>query len=316
MLFGGGNTTYGEIVSAIAEAEANTSVSDITLAISSPGGEFEGLFDALEAIEATKKPIKALGINLVASAAYAIASKAGSIVATNKATRVGSIGVAASFEVNENEVTVTSTNAPKKRPDVTTEEGKAVVREELDAMEDIFTEAIAEGRGLSQDKVIADFGQGATVLANEALKRGMIDSIARPSLAVVPNTNSTTAQNKGGNQPEATKMDRNQLKADHPDVYQAAVQDGVDKERDRVGAHLMMGESSGDTKTAFASIRDGSEMTATIQATYLSAGMNRSDINARTSDDVGVTPGAGDDTDKDAGDAVASLVEAKLGVEA
>ena len=319
MLFGGGNTTYGEIISALAEADANPNVKEIILAIDSPGGHFDGLFETLDAIEATAKPVKAEGTNLVASAAFAIASKAATITATNKAVRIGSVGVVATFQVFEDEVTITSTNAPKKRPDITTEAGKAVVREELDAMEDIFIEAIAEGRGLSTNKIIADFGQGATVLAGEALKRGMIDTVAGTPLTVVRNANSTTAQQDGGNQPEAGKMDLKELMAQHPDVYQAAVQQGIEKERDRVGAHLMMGESSGDVKTAFGAIREGAEMTATLQATYMTAGMNRSDIAGRQVDDDDATAGdtaTASDDQGDAGEDVASLVESKLGVEA
>lgn len=316
MLFGGGNTTYTEIISALAEADSDPEIGDITLAIDSPGGHFDGLFDTLAAIQGTKKPIKAVVSNVGASAAYAIASQADEIVAANRATRVGSVGVVATFQVFENEVSITSTNAPKKRPDVTTEEGKAMVREELDAMHEIFVDAIAEGRDTSVDTVNAEFGQGATLLADEALKRGMIDAIAAPSLKVVKNTSTTTARS-GGNKPEIGSMDLKELKAQHPDVYAAAVQDGVDQERDRVTAHLIMGEKSGAMETASAAIKDGTGMTATLQATYLTAGMNRSDVASRQADDQQANAGDNanvSDDQGDSGDAVASLVEGKLGL--
>lgn len=316
MLFGGGNTTYTEIISALAEADSDPDIEDITLAIDSPGGHFDGLFDTLAAIQGTKKPIKAVVSNVGASAAYAIASQADEIVAANRATRVGSVGVVATFQVYENEVSITSTNAPKKRPDVTTEEGKAMVREELDAMHEIFVDAIAEGRDTSVDTVNAEFGQGATLLADEALKRGMIDAIAAPSLKVVKNTSTTTARS-GGNKPEIGSMDLKELKAQHPDVYAAAVQDGVDQERDRVTAHLIMGEKSGAMETASAAIKDGTGMTATLQATYLTAGMNRSDVASRQADDQQANAGDNanvSDDQGDSGDAVASLVEGKLGL--
>lgn len=317
MLFGGGNTTYGEIIAALAEAEADPTVDNITLAIDSPGGQFDGLFDALAAIQGTSKPVKALISNVGASAAYAIASQADEIVASNRAARIGSVGVAATIGVDDSEVTITSTNAPKKRPDVTTEEGRAMVREELDAMHEIFVDAIAEGRGSTVEKVNAEFGQGATLLAGEALKRGMIDAVAEPSLKVVESTKTTTARS-GGNQPEAGNMDLKQLKAQHPDVYTAAVQEGVDQERDRVNAHLTMGEASGDTKTAFAAIKDGSGMTATLQAQYMTAGMNRNDVANRQDDDADANAGdnANASDNQDSGEDVASLVEARLGVEA
>lgn len=315
MLFGGGNTTYPEIISAIAAAEQDDTVSNITFAIDSPGGHFDGLFDTLAAIQSAKKPTKAVISNVGASAAFAIATQADEVVASNIAARIGSVGVVASFVVYDDEIDIASTDAPKKRPDVTTAEGIAMVREELDAMHEIFVEAIAEGRETTTDKVNADFGQGGTVLANEALKRGMIDSVAAPSLKAVKSTNTTTANS--GNQPEATKMDLKTLQSQHPETFAAAVQQGTTEERDRVSAHLMMGQSSGDMKTACTAITDGSAMTATLQATYMTAGMNRSDVASRQDDDNSANAGdnanAQDDNGDQAGD-VASIIEAKLGL--
>jgi len=316
MLFGGGNTTYPEIISAIAAAEQDDTVSNITFAIDSPGGHFDGLFDTLSAIQAAKKPTKAIISNVGASAAFAIASQADEVVASNIAARIGSVGVVATFMVDDNEVSIASTEAPKKRPDVSTVEGIAMVREELDAMHEIFVDAIAEGRSTTADKVNADFGQGSTVLANEALKRGMIDAVATSSLKVVKSTKTTTANS--GNQPEANNMDLKQLQAQHPETFAAAVQQGTTEERDRVSAHLTMGEASGDMKTACSAIKDGSSMTATLQATYMTAGMNRSNVESRQEDDAGANAGDNANAQEDSGDQggdVASLIESKLGIE-
>jgi ClpP class serine protease len=315
MLFGGGNTTYPEIISAIAAAEQDSAISDITFAIDSPGGHFDGLFDTLAAIQAAKKPTKAIISNVGASAAFAIATQADEVVASNIAARIGSVGVVATFSNDENEISITSTEAPKKRPDITTDEGRAMVREELDAMHDIFVDAIAEGRDTTASKVNADFGQGATVLANEALKRGMIDAVAAPSLKAVKSTKTTTAIS--GNQPEASNMDLKQLQAQHPETFAAAVQQGATEERDRVTAHLTMGIASGDMKTACSAIEDGSAMTATLQATYMTAGMNRSDVTTRQGEDAEANAGDKANAQEENGDQgsdVASLIESKLGL--
>ena len=308
MIFGGGNTTYLEINSAIAAAEQDDSVSNITFTIDSPGGQFDGLFDTLAAIQSAKKPTKAVISGLGASAAFAIACQADEVFATNIATRVGSVGVVATFYNDANEISITSTDAPKKRPDVTTAEGVAMVREELDAMHEIFVDSIASGRSVSMDKVNADFGQGATVLANEALKRGMIDAVG------VKSTKTTTAES--GNKPEAINMDLKQLQAQHPETFAAAVLQGTNEERDRVSAHMTMGAASGDMVTATAAIEDGSIMTAKLQATYMAAGMNRADTASRQDDDANADAGdnanAGDDTD--AGEDVAALIESRLGL--
>lgn len=323
MLFGGGNTTYTEIISALAEAEANNSVDNIILSIDSPGGSIDGLFDTIDAIRNTDKPVKAVVSNTAASAAYALASQANQIIASNNAVRIGSIGILAAFRVDENKIEITSTDAPKKAPDVTTAEGKAVIREELDAIHNIFVDAISKGRNVSTDKINAEFGQGATLLAGEALKRGMIDGIAKPQLQAVKPTITQTAAKGGEHTEKVNSMDLATFKAQHPDVYSAAVQVGIDGERDRVVAHLTMGESSGDMDTAIGAIKDGSEMTITLQAKYMSAGMNRADVNARAGDDADAgnatentaDGGEGTKAGDDDADIVASEVEKSLGIE-
>lgn len=315
MIFGGGNTTYPEINAAIAAAEQDDSITNLTYEVDSPGGSVDGLFTTLAAMQSAKKPSKAVVGSLAASAAYALVSQTDEIVVSNIAARLGSIGIVQTFYDDENEISVTSTNAPRKRPDVRTEEGVAMVREELDALHEIFVEAISQGRGVTPENINANFGQGGTFLAREALKRGMIDAIAAPPLKAVKTTKTTTANS--GTQPEAINMDLNTLKAQHPETFAAAVQQGTTEERDRVQAHLMMGESSGDMKTASTAIKDGSGMTATLQATYMTAGMNRSDVSGRQKDDLDANAGDNannEDDINDASDAVASIIEAKLGL--
>jgi ClpP class serine protease len=313
MLFGGGNTTYGEIIAALASAESDENVQDITLAIDSPGGAFNGLFDTLGAIQSAKKPIKAIIGGVGASAAFAIASQASEITASTKASMVGSIGVIASFGVDENRVTVASTNAPKKAPDVTTESGKETVRETLDAMHELFVDTIASGRGTTIEDVNTNFGQGATLLAEDAKNRGMIDAVAGvPSLTIVETPKKPTAN--GGDNTEAS-MDLKTLKAEHPDVYAAAVTEGQTQEQDRVVAHLTMGEASGDMKTACEAIKDGSAMTSTLQSKYMAAGINQAALAAREGDNADAGDGTGVKKDEVAeAKVVADSVCEQLGV--
>lgn len=277
--YGGGNTTYEQIQQAFALAQADTGVKRVSLYVDSPGGEVSGLFDALAAIEAFSKPISVLA-SCACSAAYAIASVAGKIEGTNAAAQFGSIGVAATFWVFEEQVTITSTEAPDKRPDLSTEEGRAVVRKFLDDIHEVFAAAIAKGRETTVEKVNTEFGRGATLLAGEAKKRGLIDKIAKPALRAVNVTETAIASEKGP-QTEPTQMNLETLKKDHPELFAAVVKEGVAQERDRVCAHLTMGEQSGDMKTAVAAIQSGDGMTQTLTAKYLAAGMNRADRSAR-----------------------------------
>jgi len=313
-MFGGGNTTYAEIDAAVALAEADARVKDIKFKVSSGGGTIAGLFDTLATIQAATKPTSSVA-SLAASAAYALVSQTDTVSASSRAAQFGSIGIAATIDTNDNEVTLTSTAAPKKRPDVSTGEGRAVIIEELDALHELFVEAIASGRGTTVDKINAEFGQGATLLADQALKRGMIDAVAQPVLKAVKHTLTTTAY--GGTNPENGTMDLKTLMAQHPDVYAAAVQNGVAQERDRVTAHLTLGKASGDIDLAIKAASEGTEMTATLQATYMAAGMNRRDVSNRQADDQEANAGDGTtNTDDEAGGAVLRAVEAKLGITA
>lgn len=314
MLFGGGNVTYPEINAAIALAEQDDNVKELIFKIDSGGGHFAGLFDTIAAMQAATKPITAICSNTCASAAFAIATQAGTILAANQAVRFGSVGVAVEMWVDDNAVSITSDAAPKKRPDVSTVEGVAMVKEELNDLHAIFVEAIAAGRDTTVDKVNASFGQGATFLTDKALKAGMIDGIVGTKLAVVKTSKPKAA--KSGNQPETQIMDLATLKAQHPAVFQAAKDEGKAEELDRVSAHLTMGQQSGAMDTAVAAAMDGSKMTMTLQATYMTAGMNRNDVNANQSDsdnadaadNAQAVTGADDEAD-----AVASLIEAQLG---
>lgn len=277
MLFGGGNTTYSSIIESINHASNDDSVKSIVLNVDSPGGQVQGMFDTIDAINAIEKPVTAFVDGMAASAAYGIASQAGKVIAKSKASMFGSVGVVVDMFVSDDVVSITSTDAPKKRPDVKTEEGIEAVRERLDAIHGLFAESIASGRNTTTSNVNKNFGRGATLLAGEALKRGMIDEIQTSS--------TKNKQPKAINTKEIKSMNIEELKVSHNDVYKAAMHDGIDQERDRVCAHLTMGESSGDMKTAIKAINDGEAMTQTLQAQYMSAAMNKRDLDNLMADE-------------------------------
>ncbi len=312
MFFGGGNTTYPEILSALAMAESDKSVKDIVLKIDSLGGQVSGLFEAVDAIALAKKPTKAVVGDLAASAAYALASQADKIVATNRAARFGSVGILATFNVVPEHVKIASTKAPKKSPDVTTAEGQEVIRETLDPLHDLFVDAIAKGRAKTPKDINANFGQGGLVLAKEALNNGMIDSIKGGQRAKTAPAKTRQAKQ------EASKMDLNTLKAEHPALFAEVVAIGTNAETDRISAHLIMGESSGDMKTALAAIKSGDGMTETHRATYFAAQSKAQAIGSRQQDDQEADPEtpAGEATAEDqAAEEIAAQLENRFGVD-
>jgi len=285
--FYGENTAYDDIVAQVRMAESNPRVKQVVFDVDSPGGNTDGMFEAMSAIGAMTKPRSVFARN-ANSAAYALAAVAGEITAAGPSSTFGSVGIAATVAVSDSVVTVTSTHAPDKRPDPRTEEGKAAIVRQLDAIDDLFVGAISEGRGVSKDAVRQGYGRGAVLLAGEAKERGMIDGIAGNGLRVVRDKTQATAD--GGS--EDGKMTLEELKAEDPALFKAVVEIGVKQERDRVCAHLQGGEMSGAAagglKIALEAIRAGSDLTQTASMQYLTAAHNKRDIEAREDDDQAV----------------------------
>ena len=220
-LFGGGNTTYQEITAALARAQTDPAVKRAVLRINSPGGQMDGLFETLAALEAFTKPTSTLA-SRACSAAYAIAAATGKIEAVNAAAEFGSSGVATKLTVDEDVVELTSTLAPKKRPDPRTPEGQAIIREYLDSIHELFADAIARGRGVGRKVVDTTFGSGATVLATDAKRLGMIDKIAQPALRPIGANKAVRGESELG----AKAMNIETLKAEHPETYAAVIAEG------------------------------------------------------------------------------------------
>jgi len=270
--FGGGNTLYPDIVASVKAANSDPRVKNIVLNVGySPGGNVMGLFDAMEAIRDSGKPVTAVVKHGALSGAYGLVSQAGEIVATSRGAQFGSVGVAFTTYVLKEEVNITSTEAPDKRPDLTTEDGKKAIQKQLDEIHELFAESIAAGRGITAKEVNENFGRGAVYLADHALKAGMIDSIDKPSIEI-------------NQKPEVRNMDLSTLKSEYPALFAEIVAIGVNQERDRVSSHLIMGQASGDMETAIAAVNDGHELTAKYTALYQAAALNRRDVQDRVDD--------------------------------
>jgi ClpP class serine protease len=270
LFFGGGNTTYSDIRASLAVAETDPSVKDVVLHIDSPGGSADGLIDTLDQIAAFRansgKKIR-VRAESAQSAAYGIAAAAGSIEAVGRGATFGSIGTATAFYLSDSLIELTNTDSPDKRPDLKTDEGKAIVVKFLDQLNDEFIRCIAQGRGVSTKDVSNNYGRGASMTAVHAKAAGLIDKIASTTPRAVPN--------------KKEKAMAEEFAEDRGADIDAAVQRGIDQERDRVLAHLTMGEACGDVSIALDAIKSGAGMTLELNARYLSAGMNRSDRQKR-----------------------------------
>jgi ClpP class serine protease len=266
--FGGGNTTYTSIRAALSIAESNPQIREVVLFVDSPGGSADGLFETLDAIAAFRassgKKIRVRAEN-AQSAAYGIAAAGGNIEASGRGATFGSIGTAIAYFMDEHIIELTNTDSPDKRPDLTTAEGKAVVVKYLDQLNFEFVRSIAQGRGVDSKTVTEDYGRGASMTAVAAKSLGLIDKISTTAPRAVPSKGKTMSEEQ----------------TDNRAAIDAAKLEGVEQERDRVRAHLAMGEGCGDLSIALEAIRSGASMTQEINARYLSAGMNRSDRSRR-----------------------------------
>lgn len=198
-----GGTPLDAVMRDFRVAQASTAVERVVLLVDSPGGVVSGLGEAAATIRGAAKPVTAFVTGMAASAAYWLASQATEIV-LEPAASVGSIGIVASVSRQEGPGAdgrrtheIVSSNAPRKRPDVTTEEGRASVQEEIDAIEAEFIAAVAKGRKVPAGVVRQEYGRGAMVAARAAVERGMADRIGTLE-SVLRQARRTGDQQSGG----------------------------------------------------------------------------------------------------------------------
>ena len=307
-IFSDGSTTYGDINAGVRAADADDEIEKIVLEVDSPGGELPGFFDAAAAIAATAKPIEAQVTDMAFSAAFVLASQADRITVNNRGAMVGSVGVVTSIFVSDSRVDIASTEAPDKKPDVTTDKGVANVRAQLDPIHEEFAGVIATGRGVSLADVNANFGRGGMVIAATALQSGMIDGILDSQVTGDPAASGTTAKKT-----ETISMTLEELRAAHPALCTALIGEGrtagIAHERDRVSAHIEAGRACKNMELAAGYISDGSDYSSqVVQAKYNTAGRNEAETDDRAAEDVEAERIAAAKTDKGEGKADADAL--------
>lgn len=181
-----GATSYETLMLDFRAALDNGDVHSILLNVDSPGGEAAGVAEFAGAIRAAKgqKPIVAYAGDQAASAAYWIASAADRIV-IGASAGLGSIGVRAAFaDTSERDaargvktVEFVSSQSPYKKADLATDEGRGRIQARVDALAQVFVEAVAENRGVSVAQVLDGFGKGDVLIGKAAVSAGMADEI-------------------------------------------------------------------------------------------------------------------------------------------
>jgi ClpP class serine protease len=157
--------------------EANEEVEKILLVLDSPGGSVTGLSEFVQIISDSSKPVEAITLGLMASAAYWIGSAADKIYSVDTGL-IGSIGTILSMPNPDDSTTVVvSDYSPNKNMDVTTKEGMKDAKRIVNDLALIFIKGVAANRGVKDKVVLTQYGKGAVFVAEDALIRGMIDGI-------------------------------------------------------------------------------------------------------------------------------------------
>jgi ClpP class serine protease len=322
-LFGQDQTTYGSIIDNIAKAENDLMVEKAIFHFDTPGGTVAGADQTAMAIRNMKKPTEAHVHNMSASAGYLLAAQTGKIIAMTPMAELGSIGVAAEIidksgmdeKAGIKRHVIVSTGAENKRIDPATKAGQDKIRERINETHKVFVRRVAEGRGVSEETVRENFGKGGLLIASKALEAGMIDGImdgaklitskTKKKMIAEENKISTAtepAEGAGKNNEEVSNMTKEELRAQNPDLYKEIFEAGIKQEWDRVSAHLIMGAKSGAMDYAVKCIQEKKNLTdQAVAAEYLSAGMNKKDLDSREKEDdkLGDLSTSADDKDND-----------------
>jgi signal peptide peptidase SppA len=181
-----GGTAVEDAAIGLHAALDDPSVSNIVLAINSPGGQIDGINELANMIRSanSQKPVTAYVDSLAGSGAYWLASAAGKIVADETA-QLGSIGVLATVVDDSGaderhgikRFDVVSSQSPLKRADPATDEGRDQLQQMVDGLAQVFIGKVAQFRGTSQERVEREFGRGAVMSAQSAVDVGMADSL-------------------------------------------------------------------------------------------------------------------------------------------
>lgn len=181
--------SYGEIIKLVQSAADSPSIKSIVLDIDSPGGEVNGMFEAVEAIRTarTAKPVYAIVDEMAASAAFALASAADKIIIPQTGT-VGSVGVLALHVdqsaknkqdgLNHTFITSGSQKLDGNPHEPLGNDAQSRISAEVGRVAGLLFDTVARNRGLSRDAVARQ--DAALFHGQQAVTAGMADSLESP----------------------------------------------------------------------------------------------------------------------------------------
>lgn len=248
-----GATSLDRFGASIDAAAADPQIASILLDVNSPGGSVDLLPETAAKIRAarSRKRVVAVANTMAASAAYWLASQATEVSITPSGM-VGSVGVIAehvdeSRWLDEQGLTVSLITAGRFKAEATSteplgDEAREAIQGIVDHFYGLFVGDVATGRGVSRERVLADFGQGRMLTADAAVKAGMADRVETfdAALARVASGKgrTATAALAGDEAPEGFAVDEAEREGataaggDETEPASAAPDEGLDREAD------------------------------------------------------------------------------------
>jgi ClpP class serine protease len=253
-----GGVSVEQLMQDITTAQNDPKVKSLILNFDTPGGSSALINEASKLIAQSTKPIIAYVSTMAASGGMWLASAAKEIVVDETAI-LGSIGVVSQIrgKTEEGTLEIVSSNAPDKRPDTATDEGKAVIQRMVDDMETVFVNAVAKNRNLDT-KQVTDL-RGGVLIGQKAIQAGLADHVGTLE-GLISELNNPTNKTIFTTNTRTNTMDLIQLKTEHPAVFQAAFEEGkaslssqltaasataVTAERERISAIMSCEEAKG-----------------------------------------------------------------------
>jgi capsid assembly protease len=233
------------------------SVHSIILAIDSPGGTVDGTQTFANAITSARafKPVVALASGTMASAAYWAGSAAQAVYIVDGTTAVGSIGVVATHRdmsgaeekagVKTTEVYAGQYKRIASAYEPLSKAGRQSIQDQVDYTYALFVGAVAQQRGVSEEKVLKDMADGRVFMGQQAIDAGLVDGVSTLGALVKQlNQDRASGQTSGAGAARKTSnstgqnmsITREQLAAQAPDLLAAVQAEGATAERARIQA--------------------------------------------------------------------------------
>ena len=235
-------------------ALADPAIKGIILNVDSPGGAVDGVAELSDLIFQSRgvKPVVAYSDGMVCSAAYWIASAADSVWISGDTNMIGSIGVVAAHRdisameasrgIKTTEITAGKYKRIASQYAPLSEDGQADIQGKVDYIYSAFVGDVARNRCATVDTVLADMADGRVFTGKQSITNGLVDGvstmddlISNMSAGCMPDKKTQSLQSSkqvwAGDATdtsitEDSLMNREELKAKFPDLYQAVFDEG------------------------------------------------------------------------------------------